>query len=174
MSRLRALGLSTAALLVLTLLGAGAAGASTGPAGQDAYSATVTTKQLAQLRSSGYDVTEMTVSAAGKTVVPLVGTRRQMRALRKFGIRPRLVKRYASRSVASGYTVYRTYSEPGGIADEMRALARDYPRITNPAGGACATAGGTMRCQQIRIRPGGQVFLCDPAAAVDDNRACPP
>ena len=46
--------------------------------------------------------------------------------------------------------------------------------VTNPAGGACATAGGTMRCQQIRIRPGGQVFLCDPAAAVDDNRACPP
>jgi type IV fimbrial biogenesis protein FimT len=46
--------------------------------------------------------------------------------------------------------------------------------VTNPAGGACATAGGTMRCQQIRIRPGGQVFLCDPAVAVSDNRACPP
>ena len=46
--------------------------------------------------------------------------------------------------------------------------------VTNPAGGACATAGGTMRCQQIRVRPGGQVFLCDPAVAASDNRACPP
>jgi type IV fimbrial biogenesis protein FimT len=46
--------------------------------------------------------------------------------------------------------------------------------VSNPAGGACATAGGTMRCQQIRIRPGGQVFLCDPAVAASDNRACPP
>lgn len=46
--------------------------------------------------------------------------------------------------------------------------------VTNPAGGACAAAGGTMRCQQIRVRPGGQVFLCDPAVAASDNRACPP
>ncbi len=46
--------------------------------------------------------------------------------------------------------------------------------ISNPAGGACAASGGPMRCQQIQVRPGGQIALCDPHAASDDSRACPP
>jgi type IV fimbrial biogenesis protein FimT len=46
--------------------------------------------------------------------------------------------------------------------------------FTNPAGGACADAAGPMRCQRVVVTPGGQVRLCDPAAAVGDARACPP
>ena len=45
--------------------------------------------------------------------------------------------------------------------------------IDNPTGGACAAASGPMRCQRIQVRPGGQVTLCDPAAAAGDSRACP-
>jgi type IV fimbrial biogenesis protein FimT len=43
--------------------------------------------------------------------------------------------------------------------------------ISNPAAGACAP-GGPVRCRQIRISPGGQISVCDPAAAVGDSRAC--
>lgn len=44
--------------------------------------------------------------------------------------------------------------------------------VTNPTGGLCVTAGGPMRCKQIRVSPGGQVSSCDPAAAPGDSRAC--
>jgi type IV fimbrial biogenesis protein FimT len=44
--------------------------------------------------------------------------------------------------------------------------------VTNPAGGACASAGGPMRCQRVVVRPGGQVSVCDPTAALGDNRHC--
>jgi type IV fimbrial biogenesis protein FimT len=46
--------------------------------------------------------------------------------------------------------------------------------VSNPAGGPCAASGGPMRCQQIQVRPGGQIALCDPQAAAGDSRACPP
>jgi type IV fimbrial biogenesis protein FimT len=46
--------------------------------------------------------------------------------------------------------------------------------ITNPAGGTCAASGGPMRCQQVQVRPGGQISVCDPQAAAGDSRACPP
>ena len=45
--------------------------------------------------------------------------------------------------------------------------------VENPAGGTCATAGGTMRCLVIQVRPGGQVNVCDPKASAGDSRACP-
>lgn len=46
--------------------------------------------------------------------------------------------------------------------------------VSNPPAGTCAADGGTMRCMRIRVRPGGQLQLCDPAAATDgsDNRGC--
>jgi type IV fimbrial biogenesis protein FimT len=47
--------------------------------------------------------------------------------------------------------------------------------ITNPAGGACRTAGGDepMRCLRVVVTPGGQVRMCDPAVAdKSDTRSC--
>ena len=56
----------------------------------------------------------------------------------------------------------------GGTAD-----GAEYTfNIENPAGGACASAGGPMRCPRIRIPPGGRVSLCDPMALAGDSRAC--
>ncbi len=43
--------------------------------------------------------------------------------------------------------------------------------IQNPMMGLCAPA-GPVRCWQVLVAPGGQVHLCDPAAAVGDSRAC--
>ncbi len=36
----------------------------------------------------------------------------------------------AAEQNAAGYDVYRSYSEPGGIADELRATAAAHPAIT--------------------------------------------
>jgi type IV fimbrial biogenesis protein FimT len=46
--------------------------------------------------------------------------------------------------------------------------------VTNPAGGACKTAGGDepMRCLNIVVTPGGRVRMCDPSVAGPDTRAC--
>lgn len=43
--------------------------------------------------------------------------------------------------------------------------------ITNPTGGACATA-GPMRCLNVVVSTGGQVRMCDPALASTDPRGC--
>lgn len=46
-------------------------------------------------------------------------------------------------------------------------------QITNPAGGECRSAGGTMRCLNVVITRGGQIRLCDPAVTTaGDTRAC--
>jgi type IV fimbrial biogenesis protein FimT len=47
--------------------------------------------------------------------------------------------------------------------------------VSNPAGGACRTAGGDepMRCLRVVVTPGGQVRMCDPAVADKaDSRSC--
>jgi len=46
-------------------------------------------------------------------------------------------------------------------------------QITNPAGGECKSAGGTMRCLNVVITRGGQIRLCDPAVTTPgDTRSC--
>jgi type IV fimbrial biogenesis protein FimT len=45
--------------------------------------------------------------------------------------------------------------------------------ITNPIGGACAAAGGEMRCLRVVVTGSGQVRMCDPAVTVaTDPRRC--
>jgi type IV fimbrial biogenesis protein FimT len=47
--------------------------------------------------------------------------------------------------------------------------------VSNPAGGACKTAGGNepMRCLRIVVTPGGRVRMCDPSVtAATDTRSC--
>ena len=44
--------------------------------------------------------------------------------------------------------------------------------ITNPTGGTCATAGGSMRCLRVVVSAGGQVRMCDPKLASSNPQAC--
>lgn len=45
--------------------------------------------------------------------------------------------------------------------------------ITNPTGGACATAGvDGMRCLRIRVSTGGQIRMCNPILASTDPQGC--
>ena len=110
---------------------AGALLAPTANAGQklDAYSVRISAAQLQTLQAEGIDLHEIRVPTHGAARVKVVLTAAQAKALRAKGVATRLDHR-TKRTKAAGYTVYRTYSEPGGIADEMRALARQYPKIT--------------------------------------------
>ena len=110
---------------------AGALLAPTANAGQklDAYSVRISAAQLQTLQAEGIDLHEIRVPTHGAARVKVVLTAAQAKALRAKGVATRLDHR-TKRTKAAGYTVYRTYSEPGGIADEIRALARQYPKIT--------------------------------------------
>jgi type IV fimbrial biogenesis protein FimT len=44
--------------------------------------------------------------------------------------------------------------------------------VTNPTGGACASAGGPIRCLRVDTTPGGQIRMCDPARASTDPQGC--
>lgn len=45
--------------------------------------------------------------------------------------------------------------------------------ITNPTGGACATAATDgMRCLRIRVSIGGQIRMCNPILAATDPQGC--
>lgn len=41
--------------------------------------------------------------------------------------------------------------------------------VTNPTGGACATASGPMRCLNITVSASGQIRMCDPAFTIAAN-----
>jgi type IV fimbrial biogenesis protein FimT len=62
-----------------------------------------------------------------------------------------------------------TFTPLGGTT----LAADEIIQVTNPAGGECKTAGGTMRCLNVVITRGGQIRLCDPAVTTaGDTRAC--
>lgn len=44
--------------------------------------------------------------------------------------------------------------------------------ISNPTGGTCVAAGGTMRCLRIVVTSAGQIRMCDPALSSSDPQAC--
>lgn len=45
--------------------------------------------------------------------------------------------------------------------------------ISNPTGGACATASSAgMRCLRVRVSTGGQIRMCDPILASTDPQGC--
>jgi type IV fimbrial biogenesis protein FimT len=53
------------------------------------------------------------------------------------------------------------------------ALAAVQITVANPAGGACQTAAGPMRCLQINVSASGSVRMCDPAVSdAADPRKC--
>jgi type IV fimbrial biogenesis protein FimT len=78
--------------------------------------------------------------------------------------------------VGGGTTVFTntlTFSGLGRVlATTLPAGATAQIDITNPTGGTCAASGGPMRCLRVTVTTGGQVRMCDPAAASGDSRAC--
>jgi type IV fimbrial biogenesis protein FimT len=71
-----------------------------------------------------------------------------------------------------------TFSPLGSVIPNLDAPATPtltQVDVSNPAGGTCIAAGGTMRCLRIVVSGGGSVRMCDPTPTVvaPDPRACP-
>ena len=112
------------------------------PAGRDKleiYVGTVSPKQIEELRETGVDVAEATrrTDSSGNSTVEAVLTREQAARLTSKGLRLDVKKvdgKEASRTLreqsAAGWSSFRSYSEPGGIRDEIVATAARFPRIS--------------------------------------------
>ncbi len=103
--------------------------------GLDMYTAKADARSLAVIHSGGYDVAESHLGGGDR--VDLVLTAREAGQLRGRGVdvspkrngRGQTVREQADAMAASGYQVYRSYDEAGGIRDELYALAQRNPSI---------------------------------------------
>ena len=113
------------------LLAAGAPPAGAKASGSlDMYTARVSAAKAAQLLKKGYDVTEL-AHRGRSTVIDIVLTRGQRDRLVSSGVSLSLkrtrsgktARQAAAAQAAGGYTVYRSWDEPGGIRDELYRVA---------------------------------------------------
>ena len=125
--------------LVVTMLLIGEAESSAPPGGVgsdrlEVYLVEVGPSDVELLAAAGVDTTHLPDLTEGGRV-EIVATSRQARALRHQGLSVRVKKVNgrkasdgASQTLAAGQAVYRSYSEPGGIRDELRETAAAAPR----------------------------------------------
>ena len=121
--------------LCLLLVGAAPAGAkSVGTL--DMYTARVSAAKATELIRKGYDISDVTARRRG-TRIDIVLTRAQRATLARNGVKLSLkrtksgktVRQAAAAQAAGGFTVYRSWDEPGGIRDELYNVARNNPDI---------------------------------------------
>ena len=103
------------------------------------YSAQVTTSEAATLEERGFDIAEggFDSSKTGVQSVEFAATDKQIASLARVGIEAEAlaIDEPVAKSAALGdspnpfFNVYRMYSEPGGIADEMKATAAANPDV---------------------------------------------
>ncbi|GAB2812899.1 M14 family metallopeptidase [Lentzea nigeriaca] len=124
--------------LALVLGGVAASPAAAAPTADplDVYVADVTPQQAADLSRQGFDVTG-TRTSGDKVEVDLVLTGGQQAELARRGVDAKVKKnkdgksarQLAAEQAAAGYTVWRSYDQPGGIRDQLYALARDNQNL---------------------------------------------
>jgi len=103
----------------------------------DAYTVVTTADKLAAFEEKGLDVAESQVTASG-VKAQMILTRDQVQDVRGDGASAKLtrvkggktVKQFAAAEAANGFTVWRSYDEPGGYRDQMYDLAAKYPSVT--------------------------------------------
>ena len=103
------------------------------PTGQlDMFSARVDAATAARLTKAGYDISDAADNADGTVTLTLILSPQERAQLRKEGVRTAAVRDAKGRTsreraleqAASGYNVYRSYDEPGGIRDELYDVAK--------------------------------------------------
>ncbi|HZA88309.1 MAG TPA: M14 family metallopeptidase, partial [Acidimicrobiales bacterium] len=131
-----------AVLVLLSGLAAGSASAAPAqsqPAGDDqldAYTAVVQADQLPMIAQQGIDVSGQRRVANG-IELDMVLDQAQADRLRGRGVDLKLtrvkggltVQQFAAEQAANGFTVWRSYDEPGGIRDQLYAAARRNPQL---------------------------------------------
>lgn len=105
----------------------------------EVYVGTVNPEQLEKLRHAGADLDHghTETDRSGDTHVETVLSKRQAARLASQGVRLEVKKvrgKAASQvlreQAATGWSAFRSYSEPGGIRDEITATAARYPTLT--------------------------------------------
>jgi hypothetical protein len=100
----------------------------------DMYSATVDAATAARLVKAGYDIADQQMQADGTFRLSLVLSPQERASLRAEGVRSdpirdangRTSRQRAAAQAASGYNVWRSYDEPGGIRDELYQVAKKF------------------------------------------------
>ncbi|MEV0458446.1 M14 family metallopeptidase [Catellatospora methionotrophica] len=120
----------------------------------DVYVGELDQKQLDALRKTGIDSEELRTAplAGGKVKVEVVLSEVEASRLAGRGV-PLSVKMIRGQKASdalrkqalAGNTVYRSYSEPGGIREELEKIAKDNPSITK-----LLTIGHTVQGKPIR------------------------
>ena len=102
----------------------------------DMYTAEVTAAEAAVIAAGGFDVADSRVTDAGVSL-DIVLTADEAKALKARGLDVKVkknkdgksAKQLADEQAASGYTVWRSWDEKGGIRDELYRLAKDNPQL---------------------------------------------
>ena len=102
----------------------------------DVYTAVVNADQLRALAERGFELNAVT-DVAGGSEVQLVLSKAQRAQLARDGIKTQLtrvkggktVKQFAAEQSENGFTVWRSWDEPGGFRDQMYAAARNNPQL---------------------------------------------
>ena len=102
----------------------------------DAYTAVVQAAQLPTIAQQGIDVSGQRQVANG-IELDMVLDQAQADRLRGRGVDLKLtrvkggktVREFAAEQAANGFTVWRSYDEPGGIRDQLYAAARNNPQL---------------------------------------------
>ncbi|MEV0346685.1 M14 family zinc carboxypeptidase [Nonomuraea sp. NPDC050680] len=103
------------------------------------------------LKEKGFDVVQQD-TAGGKEHVEVTAAQTDLDGLRKLGYRPEPVRNpqgqtqleAAKAQAAGGYTVWKSYSAPGGIADQLKAIANANKDIVK-----IESLGKTLKGQDI-------------------------
>ena len=108
-------------------------------AGITVYRGELTKDQLGQVSELGLDREDIVTRgrAGDKVTVEVVLSRLQAAKLKADGVKlaekkidGSTVSRRMEAEADNGYNVWRSYSEPGGIRDELAAINKQYPRLT--------------------------------------------
>ena len=133
----RSLAISVAVAVVAALCaGPTASAAPNDPDPLDAYTAVVGAAQLPTIVDQGIDVSGQRAVANG-IELDMVLDPSQADRLRDKGVNLKLtrvkggktVRQFAAEQAANGFTVWRSYDEPGGIRDQLYAAARNNPQL---------------------------------------------
>lgn len=131
-----ALGTAAMAMLAAFLSPIGANAAEDDVGALDMYTAELDAEQAAELAASGLDIAASKATARG-VMLDLVLSEDEVEGLAARGIDVKLkkgkdgksVRQMAEEQAASGYEVWRSYDEPGGIRDEMYEVAKKHPDV---------------------------------------------
>ncbi len=128
-------GIATLAVVFSMLVPVGANAAEDDGA-LDMYTVDATGAEAAEILAGGFDIADSRVTESGVSL-DIVLTEAEAKGLQNRGVDVKVKKnkdgksarQLAAEQAAAGYTVFRSWDEPGGIRDELYRLAKENPQL---------------------------------------------